>query len=26
MAYCTLKDDIVEPAVGEICSEYAQSS
>jgi hypothetical protein len=26
MAYCTLKDDIVEPVVDEVCPDYAQSS
>lgn len=26
MAYCPIKDDVVEPSVGEICSDYAQSS
>ncbi|MFQ3295065.1 MAG: hypothetical protein ACI8VE_002147 [Natrialbaceae archaeon] len=26
MAYCEVKDNIVEPAVGETCADYTQSS
>jgi hypothetical protein len=26
MAYCPVKDDVVEPVVGEICADYAPSS